>query len=189
MSVPSFVCSRCRAVAPRRMSQLVSSQHRKAASSTTSSTAHKILAKPTWSVRSLLADNDASPAEIITPAQLHHLLKLSALPLPRSEEEEASMMATLQSQLHFVKAVQRVDTTGLEPLRAIRDETEEGQKEGTIGLGDLQDVLAKEIRVGHYKRPRRVREEIESEAEKWDALSTASKRAGRYFVVESAKTP
>ncbi len=99
------------------------------------------------------------------------------------------MIATLQSQLHFVKAVQRVDTTGLEPLQAIRDETEGGRRESAIGLDDLKEALAKETRVGHYKRPRRVKEKIESEAENWDALSTASKKAGKYFVVESAKKP
>lgn len=99
------------------------------------------------------------------------------------------MIATLQSQLHFVKAVQRVDTTGLEPLQAIRDETDEGRREITIGLEDLKEALAKEIKVGHYKRPKRVKEKIVSEAEKWDALSTASKKAGKYFVVESAKKP
>ncbi|OAA79534.1 DUF726 domain protein [Akanthomyces lecanii RCEF 1005] len=189
MSSSSSICFRCRAAVHRPVSKLVSFQHRKAALSTKASTAHKILAQPTWSVRSLLADSDASPAETITSAQLHHLLKLSALPLPKSEEEEASMIATLQSQLHFVKAVQRVDTTGLEPLQAIRDETEGGRRESAIGLDDLQEALAKETRVGHYKRPRRVKEKIESEAENWDALSTASKKAGKYFVVESAKKP
>lgn len=99
------------------------------------------------------------------------------------------MITTLQSQLHFVKAIQRVDTSGLEPLQAIRDETEEGRKEATIGLDDLKQVLAKEIRVGHYKRPKRIKEKVESEAENWDALSTASKKAGKYFVVESARKP
>lgn len=99
------------------------------------------------------------------------------------------MIATLQSQLQFVKAVQRVDTKGLEPLQAIRDETEEGRKQSAIGLEHLKDVLAKETRVGHYQRPRRVKEKMKSEAENWDALSTASKKAGKYFVVESAKTP
>lgn len=189
MIFSNFVCFRCRATVHRPVSQLVSSRLRKAALSTKASTAHKILAQPTWSVRSLLADSDASPAETITPAQLHHLLKLSALPLPKSAEEEASMISTLQSQLHFVKAIQRVDTTGLEPLQAIRDETEEGRRESTITLDDLKEVLAKETRVGHYKRPRRVKENIESEAENWDALCTASRKAGKYFVVESAKKP
>lgn len=97
------------------------------------------------------------------------------------------MIATLQSQLQFVRAVRQVDTKGVEPLRAIRDETEQGTKEITVGLSSLKDILAKETLVGHYKRPRRVKEQLVSEAEDWDALSTASRKAGKYFVVESAK--
>lgn len=97
------------------------------------------------------------------------------------------MIETLQSQLGFVRAVQGVDTTGVEPLRAIRDETDRGVGEITVGLGDLRDVLAKERRVGHYARPRRVKEKVTEEKEQWDALGTASKRAGRFFVVESGK--
>jgi Asp-tRNA(Asn)/Glu-tRNA(Gln) amidotransferase C subunit len=97
------------------------------------------------------------------------------------------MINTLESQLKFVRAVQRVDTTGVEPLRAIRDETPEARQEVTIGLAELQEALGKEVRIGHYQRARRVREKVESNAEKWDALSTAGKTAGRYFVVESGK--
>lgn len=191
MSAPGFLCARCRATVLLTVSKRYSSwpSLQKATVSTKASTAHQILAHPTWSVRSLLAEGNASPAETITSAQLRHLLKLSALPAPTSEQEEASMIATLQSQLHFVKAVQRVDTTGLEPLQAIRDETEEGRKQSAIGLEHLIDIIAKETRVGHYQRPRRVKKKVESEAENWDALSTASKKAGKYFVVESAKTP
>lgn len=97
------------------------------------------------------------------------------------------MIATLQSQLQFVRAVQHVDTTGVEPLRAIRDETEAAQRETTIGLDDLKEILDEEVLVGHYQRPRRVKEPVESAAEKWDALGTASRKAGRYFVVQSEK--
>lgn len=97
------------------------------------------------------------------------------------------MIKTLQSQLQFVRAVQRVDTTGVEPLRAIRDETEAARRENTIGLAHLKEALDKEKLVGHYQRPMRVREKIESEAENWDALGTASRKAGKYFVVQSAK--
>lgn len=97
------------------------------------------------------------------------------------------MISTLQSQLRFARAVQRVDTTGVEPLRAIRDETEAARVETTIGLADLEDVLAGETLVGHYQRPRRVKSKIQSDAENWDALSAASKRAGKFFVVESGK--
>lgn len=98
------------------------------------------------------------------------------------------MISTLQDQLHFVRAVQRVDTTGVEPLRAIRDETEEARRENTISLADLQGVLDAEEHTGHYKRAKRVRERIVDEgSEKWDVLGTAGKTAGKYFVVESKK--
>ncbi|KAL7923007.1 hypothetical protein ACQKWADRAFT_290954 [Trichoderma austrokoningii] len=157
-------------------------------SKASSSTAQDILSKPTWSVSSLLpSQSHATPSETITPAQLHHLLRLSALPLPKSPAEEQSMIETLQSQLQFARAVQRVNTKGVEPLRAIRDETDAAVKENTIGLDDLKDTLAKEALVGHYQRPRRVKEQIKSDAENWDALSTASRKAGKYFVVESGK--
>lgn len=98
------------------------------------------------------------------------------------------MIATLQSQLAFVRAVQRVDTKGVEPLSAIRDETEQAIRENTIGLEDLKEALAKEVHVGHYQRPQRVKEKLSPDEEKWDALATASRKAGKYFVVQSAKT-
>ncbi|QPC79614.1 hypothetical protein HYE68_010366 [Fusarium pseudograminearum] len=182
------ICASCR-LAFRRTITINSSKSTTTRSITTkSSTAASILEKPTWSVRSLLPSSSSSePAEKITPSQLHHLLRLSALPLPTTPADEATMINTLQSQLQFVRAVQRVDTTGVEPLRAIRDETPEARQEVTIGLADLQEALDREVRIGHYQRARRVREKIESNAEKWDALSTASKTAGRYFVVESGK--
>ncbi|RGP71598.1 hypothetical protein FLONG3_7090 [Fusarium longipes] len=182
------VCTSCR-LALRRTIVVNLSKSTPARSVTTkSSAAASILEKPTWSVRSLLPSSPSSaPAEKITPSQLHHLLRLSALPLPTSPADEAAMINTLQSQLQFVRAVQRVDTTGVEPLRAIRDETPEARQELKIGLADLQEALDKEVRIGHYQRAKRVREKIESNAEKWDALSTASKTAGRYFVVESGK--
>lgn len=97
------------------------------------------------------------------------------------------MIETLQSQLRFVRAVQRVETTGVEPLRAIRDETEQGTRENTISLDTLKTLLDEEALVGHYKRSRRVRTKLDSEAENWDPLSTASKKAGRFFVVQSNK--
>lgn len=83
--------------------------------------------------------------------------------------------------------MQRVDTTGVEPLRALRDETEAAQKQNEVGLEDLKEALEREVLVGHYQRPRRVKQAVEDEAENWDALSTARKTAGRYFVVKSGK--
>lgn len=97
------------------------------------------------------------------------------------------MISTLQGQLQFVRAVQRVDTSGVEPLRAIRDETPAAVEEMAVGLGDLREALDREVLVGHYQRARRVRDKVESEAERWDALSAAGRTAGRYFVVQSGK--
>jgi hypothetical protein len=100
------------------------------------------------------------------------------------------MLATLESQLHFVREIQAVNTTGIEPLQSIRDETEEGMQELTIGLDDLKDALAEETIVGRNRRPRRRRvEEVEgmkqNEHEKWDVLGLAERKIGRYFVVDS----
>ncbi|KAK7417180.1 hypothetical protein QQX98_004783 [Neonectria punicea] len=187
------LCTSCRLALRRTLTITTSRSHLQTTARTlttkaSSSSAAAILSKPTWSIRSLLPSSPTSaPPEPITPSQLHHLLRLAALPMPSTPEAEAAMIATLQSQLQFVRAVQRVDTAGVEPLRAIRDETPEARRENAVGLADLEDLLAREARVGHYQRPRRVRDKVESEAEKWDALGTASRTAGRYFVVQSEK--
>jgi Asp-tRNA(Asn)/Glu-tRNA(Gln) amidotransferase C subunit len=155
----------------------------------------EMLSKPTWSVRSLLPSSslETPPEEEITPAKLHHLLRLSALPLPTSPEEEASMLKTLHSQLHFVRDIQKVDTEGVEPLVAIRDETEEGIREVTIGVEQLKEALAKEIVVGRNRRPRRRAGDVVDGrgVEDWDVLGTAGEivggPTGRFFVVRSGK--
>ncbi|KAG5945597.1 hypothetical protein E4U60_005135 [Claviceps pazoutovae] len=187
------VCRACRLALRRSVRQpLAHTAH--LSSTRTASTAADILSKPSWSIRSLREPSSFSPAaesasrETITPKQLHHLLRLAALPLPQSPAEEASMIETLQSQLQFVRAVQRVDTAGVEPLRAIRDETLEAVRENTITLEGVKPLLSEEEHVGHYKRPRRIRKKIEEADEKWDVLGTASRKAGKYFVVDSSKT-
>ncbi|CAI7573874.1 unnamed protein product [Penicillium manginii] len=129
-----------------------------------------LLSEPTWSVRSLLPDSASQlSAPSISPKQLHHLLRLSALPPPATPEEERSMLQTLESQIHFVKEMQSVDTTGVEPLRSIRDETLAATKETSIGLDRLKDALAQEHVSGRRKRIQR----------------SASKTKGPYFVVET----
>ncbi|CAH0021973.1 unnamed protein product [Clonostachys rhizophaga] len=178
------ICAPCRAAIRQAFRSQIIAKH--ASSTNSHSTAHTILSKPSWSVRSHLGSAD-NPSEKISPAQLNHLLRLAALPPPRDKAEEDSMIETLQSQLRFVRAVQRVETTGVEPLRAIRDETEQGTRENTVSLDTLKTLLDEEELVGHYKRSRRVRSKLDSEAENWDALSTASKKAGRFFVVQSNK--
>lgn len=164
-------------------------------------TPRDILSEPTWSVRSLLPPSTASASpnaqaasgpkqeEEITPQTLHHLLRLSALPPPSSPDEEAQLLNTLRSQLHFVRSIQSIDTTGVKPLVSIRDETAEGVQEQTIRLETLREALGSEDVIGHNKRPRRRRQEGRKEqikgVEDWDVLKGASEKVGRYFVVRS----
>lgn len=114
-------------------------------------------------------------------------------------------MRDLEAQLAFVRAVRDVDTKGVEPLRAVRDETAAGARERAVGLDALRPVLAREDVVGHARRPRRRRYGVEGSAaagegegegggegarikgvEDWDVLAGASETAGPYFVVRSA---
>ncbi|KAE9375755.1 hypothetical protein N431DRAFT_437257 [Stipitochalara longipes BDJ] len=194
-----FICSRCRSSLGRAMRVTTKSIHssiRKYSSSPPRNNLVDIdalLSTPTWSVCSLLPDPDVPPSEEITPSKLHHLLRLSALPLPKSPEEEAQMLEILHSQLHFVKDIQKVDTDGVEPLQSIRDETEEGIKEITIGMEDLKDAFEKEHVKSRNRRPRRRRGDVvdRKEVEDWDVLGAAGERVelagGKYFVVRSGK--
>ncbi|KUJ13275.1 uncharacterized protein LY89DRAFT_651393 [Mollisia scopiformis] len=152
-----------------------------------------LLSKPTWSVRSLIPDDNVLPEDEITPEKLHHLLRLSALPLPKSSAEEAKMLKILHSQLHFVRDIQKVNTDGVEPLRSIRDETEEGIKEITIGMEQLKEAFAKEDIVGKNRRPRRRRDiKVDTKGvEDWNVMGSAAEtvemNGSRYFVVRSGK--
>lgn len=154
----------------------------------------ELLSKPTWSVSSLLpTSGQLADTPTISSKQLHHLLRLSALPPPKNAEEEARMLSTLSSQLHFVKDVQQVDTTGVEPLRSLRDETLEGEKEAELDMEAMSEALSQEEVKGKYhKRIRRRRrvdvvEEERPTRETWDPLGTAGKKVGRFFVVEGGK--
>ncbi|KAH8811516.1 hypothetical protein F5884DRAFT_278413 [Xylogone sp. PMI_703] len=154
-----------------------------------------LLSKPTWSVRSLLPDPSKPLEEEITPNQLHHLLRLSALPQPKSAEEEAKLLETLHSQLHFVRDIQSVDTEGVEPLQSIRDESEEGIKDATIGLEtkEIAEALANEEVIGRNRRPRRRRTApVDTRGvEDWDVTGTAKEivetAGGKFFIVRSGK--
>lgn len=106
------------------------------------------------------------------------------------------MLHDLHAQLHFVKQIQRVNTDGVEPLQALRDESgfaqSDGKVRGEIGLEEMRDALAAEEVVGrHHKRIRRRKKLVDEEAKKaedWDVLGQAGKKVGRYFVVESERT-
>lgn len=155
-----------------------------------------LASEPVWAVESLLpsvsAVSDPDPAADIpriTTSQLHHLLRLSALPLPKSQDEEQKMLSTLSNQLHFVGKMQHVDTTGIKPLRAIRDETPAAEQEQTITLETLREALAKEKVIGkYYKRIQRDTTPADAlHVEDWDVLGSAERKQGRYFVVESER--
>lgn len=149
-----------------------------------------MLSKPSWSVKSLLdSTGSATPDTKISQKQLHHLLRLSALPLPKSAAEEFKMIKTLESQLHFVQAIQSIDTTGIKPLQSIRDESKEAEKESEITLGSLKEEFGREEVVGRSRRIKR-RKDIPldiSKSEDFDPLAQASKKVGRYIVVETGK--
>ena len=154
-----------------------------------------LLETPAWSVRSLLPNPDATPPpeDTVTKEKLHHLLRLSALPPPKTEKEEAKLLKTLQAQIHFVKEIQKVDTTGVEPLRAIRDETAAAIEEETITLDDLKPYFDKEDKVGRNGKVRRRKDPYDhgdENAHTWDPFGMSadrSKQHGKYFVVKRPK--
>lgn len=150
-----------------------------------------MLSTPSWSVKSLFDSPTTSPAPAITQKQLHHLLRLSALPLPTSAAQEERMIADLQSQLKFVQAIQSVDTTGVKPLQSIRDETKEAEWKNEITVATLQADFDKEETVGKRGRIRRKPDVPEpqmiEETENWNPLEQASRKVGKFFVVDTAK--
>lgn len=98
------------------------------------------------------------------------------------------MLKTLSSQLHFVKEIQKVDTTDVEPLQSLRDETAEGEQNAELGLEALKEALAAEdVRGKFHPRIRRRRDRVEVSKDEWNVLGTAGKKTGRYFVVEGGK--
>ncbi|MCJ1242373.1 hypothetical protein MMC14_010381 [Varicellaria rhodocarpa] len=146
--------------------------------------------EPSWSVNSLLdVSYQVKPVPAITQTQLHRLLRLSALPPPTSEDEEAKILKTLASQLHFVQAIQNIDTTGIEPLRSIKDETTQAKMENEINLDSLKEEFGNEEIVGPSRRIRRkqILPVATSNVENWDALFHVPKKVGRYIVVETGK--
>ncbi|KAK4033078.1 hypothetical protein C8A01DRAFT_40467 [Parachaetomium inaequale] len=179
---------------------------------------YALLSRPTWSIRALLPPSpsnnppshpvaplseptteiDQPPSENdpqITPQQLTHLLRLSALPQPPTQTTSHRLLTTLHAQLHFVRDMQRVNTAGVAPLHSIRDETPQGLLEATVTTSTLAEALQQEEVVGRCRRPRRrrtgkgggqIQMQIEG-VEDWDVLAGAGEKVGRYFVVRSGK--
>lgn len=100
------------------------------------------------------------------------------------------MIQTLSSQLHFVDEIQKADTTGVQPLQSLRDETAKGEQEAELGLEALKKALvAEDVRGKFHPRIRRRRDGAQSvkKADEWNVLGAAGKKTGRYFVVEGGK--
>lgn len=133
----------------------------------------ELLERPTWSVAALLPPRappvkrpSKSPGtaaaaaatarfvqfqedtQEITREKLLHLLKLSALPPPKDDAEEEEMLSTLRAQVHFVKEIQKVDTTGIQPLVSIRDETRDKVWASMMTEEKLEQFFAQEEKVG-----------------------------------------
>lgn len=147
----------------------------------------ELLLKPSWSVRSLLPEADAEPPKYITEQQLKHLHRLSALSHPK--EYEISVNKSLERQLHFVRNIQSVDTSGVEPLQSIRDETHQAMQERVVGLKQLRGALQQEKTFGHRKRPKKLERKNNetNHREEWNIPSTASQKTGNYFLVRPGK--
>jgi len=150
----------------------------------------ELFAKPTWSVKSLLPPKTrAADAPKVTSEQLHHLLRLSALPPPETPEQEQKMLDTLADQLHFVNKIQEIDTTGVTPLRAIRPEGKAARMHRMIGLEQVKDALNSEKVIGQYHKriQRDTTPKDAKDVEDWDVLGSAERKSGKYFVVESER--
>ncbi|KIV97999.1 hypothetical protein PV10_01693 [Exophiala mesophila] len=177
-----------------------------------------LLAKPTWSVGSLLAPkgrgrdgsaavavagrsataaptfaneknnqvaDEADEEEEITPEKLRHLLKLSALPPPKDAAEEQDMLNTLRQQIHFVKEIQKVDTTGVEPLVAIRDETVDGIWNNTITEETLEPYFQMEEHVGENGTIRRRKEVVPNDVNKDDMVDDPAEPLTEHIMDDS----
>lgn len=159
------------------------------------------LATPTWSVSSLLPpttqnevhdDNVAAAKGELTTDDLRRLYMLAALPEAKIGRARWNMTATLQSQIHFVKEVQKVDTTGIEPLVAIRDETEAAKEKNMVTLEKLRPWLDQEETVGVNGTIRRRRSEEPAKPLNWDpfalgGINRENKRMGKFFFVKKQK--
>lgn len=100
------------------------------------------------------------------------------------------MIADLQSQLKLVQAIQSVNTSRVEPLQSIRDETKEAEQEQEITVASMQEEFDKEEVVGRRGRIRRRKDApipVKKSREGWDPLAQAPKKMGRFFVVDTAK--
>ena len=153
----------------------------------------KLLSQPSWSVNSLRDRHNRSKSEErVTQRQLHHLLRLSALPMPKTAEEERKMIETLVSQLHFVQTILNVDTEGVAPMAAIRDETKAAVENDTITIDTLHKDLDREENVGVLRRIHRKGTSANATSpslDEWNPLDSAPSAQGRYISIRNGGPP
>ncbi|KAL9037766.1 MAG: hypothetical protein Q9180_003537 [Flavoplaca navasiana] len=145
---------------------------------------------PTWSLQDLFQNRTGDAETQVSDKEVEHLLRLSALPIPKDLAEQQRMKKDLQSQLKFVKAIQEIDIPdSVKPLQSIRDETEEGMKEQEITVESLANEFAREDVVGIRGRIRRKEgtKAVKGKDERWDPLALAPRTIGRYVAVNTAK--
>lgn len=91
---------------------------------------NELTGPPGWNLDDLLPPkqhgSSVSTDTSITSETLRHLLQLSGLPPPQSQDEESNLLSALHDQLHFVQHVQSVPTKEVEPLQRIGDECRPG---------------------------------------------------------------
>jgi len=100
------------------------------------------------------------------------------------------MLQTLNSQLHFVREIQKLKTHSVDPLKCIRDESAEANLEREIGYEELKGALENGgIGRKHSAASRKSTDTLEApkELDDWDVLKQAERKAGRYFIVETGK--
>jgi Asp-tRNA(Asn)/Glu-tRNA(Gln) amidotransferase C subunit len=114
--------------------------------------------------------------DLIDRKQLHHLLRLSALPLPKTPEAEANLLQDLRSQVHFVNNLSTIPTHDVNPLVAIRDETLAHRAETTIGLAQVQPWLDLEDKVGRNGTVRRRKTDVKGALEEMEARKREESR-------------
>lgn len=132
-----------------------------------------------WSVQTLVGrGNELERGQSVSTGRLHHLLRLSGLPLPRDGEEEARMKLDLKQQLQFVRHVQHVDTAGVEPLASLT-EPRQLDYEGCLERGASLAGRKEEQRPAEQRQGDGV-----EDGRAADLLRLAQRREGFFYVVD-----
>ena len=105
----------------------------------------EFLGSPGWKLDDLLPHSrtatNGTEHSSITTETLHHLLRLSGLPPPESQDEESNLLSALHDQLRFVRHVQSVPTDGVEPLIRVGIESHPGgDKSGVLSFKECVEA-------------------------------------------------